>query len=132
YNQNKDAISYLSAIRGLADELKIGQFFDFATIHRLAQNNNNVDSLLYITISNFEKINSFLYQQKRSDHSVLILTGGWLEALYISCKIVQGNKSKELQEKIGEQKIVLDQLILLLKNFDDDANIQRLSTELAD
>jgi len=130
YNQNKDAISYLSAIKQLADELNIGQFYDFATIKRLASNSNNMDSLMYITTSNFEKINNYLHENKRSDQSILILTGGWLEALHISCQISEKNKNEKLFEKIGEQKIVLEQLLLLLSNFDEDKNIKSLSNDL--
>jgi hypothetical protein len=130
YNQNKDAISYLSAIKQMADELNIGQFYDFATIRRLASNSNNMDSLLYITTSNFEKINNYLHEKKRSDQSILILTGGWLEALHISCQISQKNDNEKLYEKIGEQKIVLEQLLLLLSNFEEDPNIKVLSNDL--
>lgn len=128
YSQNKDAISYLSSIKNLADELSIGQFYDFETIKRLASNSSNIDSLLYITTSNFEKINNFLYKNRRSDQSVLLLTGGWLEALHISCQIAA--KNKELYEKIGEQKIVLDQILLLVSNFRNQSNMQALAKEL--
>jgi hypothetical protein len=130
YNQNKDALSYLSAIKQMADELNIGQFYDFATIRRLASNSNNMDSLLYITTSNFEKINNYLHEKKRSDQSILILTGGWLEALHISCQISQKNQNLKLFEKIGEQKIVLEQLLLLLSNFQEDKNILSLGEDL--
>jgi hypothetical protein len=40
------------------------------------------------------------------------------------------SKNVSLYEKIGEQKIVLDQLLLLLSNFNDDKNIQKLNTDL--
>lgn len=130
YKQNKDAIFYLSSIKGLAEDLNIGQFYDFETIKRLATNSNNIDSLLLITTSNFDKINTFLHANKRSDQSILILTGGWLEALYITCELAQKHKSDKLNEKIGEQKIVLDQLMLLLSNFKSEDNIAHLSNEL--
>src|SRR5690606_3878662 len=38
YSQNQDALFYLNSIRSLADDLSIGQFFDFGTIRRLATN----------------------------------------------------------------------------------------------
>jgi hypothetical protein len=130
YNQSKDALNYLSCIQGLAEELKVGQFFDYETFRRMAANNSNMDSLLYLTIANFENINNFLYEQNRANHSVLMLTGGWLEALYISCKVVKSNRNKDLQEKIGEQKIVLEKILLLLSNYHEDENIYNLSVSL--
>lgn len=130
FNKSKDALSYLSSIRGLAEDLNIGQFYDFETIKRLASNSENIDSLLYITTSTFEDINDFLHQKKRSDQSVLILTGGWIEALHISCEIAKKNKNEELFEKIGEQKIVLDQLLLLVTNFKGESNMNSLALDL--
>lgn len=130
YKQNNDAMAYLTCIQSLAEELKIEQFFDYNTFKRLASNTHNMDSLLYLTITNFENINNFLYQQKRSEQSALILTGGWLEALYISCQVAKENKNERLKEKIAEQKIVLDQLIVLLSNYLDDENIKVLDADL--
>ena len=132
YNKSTDAASYLYSIKELTEELNIGQFYDFSTIQRLATNSENVDSLLYITTSNFQKINSFLHEKKRSDQSVLILTGGWLEAVHISCEIAKRNKNQSLYEKIGEQKVVLDQLLLLVSNFQKDPNMISLNNDMKD
>jgi len=130
YEKNTDALAYLSAIKSLADELNIGQFYDFNTIKRLASNTNNIDSLLLITTMNMERINTFLHEQKRSEQCVLILVGGWMEAVHISCEVYKKTKKAEILEKIGEQKIVLDQLVLLLSNYKEQGNIAFLAGEL--
>lgn len=130
YEKNKESLYYLNSIKSMADGLNIGQFFDFETIKRLANNNKNADSLLNITTDNFNKINAFLYEQKRSDQSVLILTGGWLEGLNIMCQIASKNKNPKLYERIGEQKIIIDQLVLVLSNYEADNNIKLLNNDL--
>jgi hypothetical protein len=132
YNKSSDAISYLTSVKELADELNIGQFYDFETIKRLSANSENADSLLYITTSNFEKINNFLHEKRRSDQSVLILVGGWLEGLHISCQIAAKDDNAKLNEKIGEQKIVIDQMLLLVSNFKKDPGMVMLSKELTE
>lgn len=117
YEQNQDGIKYLSSIKTLADGLNIGQFFDIETIGRLATNSKNLDSLLLITTQNFNSINSYLQTQGRSNLSILLLTGGWLEAMHITCQVAAKDpNNKQLQETIGEQKIILEQIVLLL-NF---------------
>lgn len=119
YEQNQDALFYLSSIRDLAEDLSIGQFFDFNTISRLATNSKNLDSLLLITTQNFNNINSYLQNQERENLSVLILTGGWLEALHISNQVLAMNpNSKDLQVRIGEQKIILENIMLLLSFYE--------------
>ncbi len=132
YEQNQDGIKYISSIKELADGLNIGQFFDIETIGKLATNSKNLDSLLLITTQNFNSINHYLQTQSRANLSVLLLTGGWLEALHITCEVATANPSnKELQEKIGEQKIILENIMLLLSFYkDSDQNMASLLTDM--
>jgi cell fate (sporulation/competence/biofilm development) regulator YlbF (YheA/YmcA/DUF963 family) len=131
YEQSKDGINFLTAIKSLANDLNIGQFFDIETIGRLASNSKNLDSLLLITTQNFNDINTYLQNQGRSQISVLLLTGGWIEAMQIICQTADRNsKNKDLPEKIGEQKIILEQLTLLLSFFEKDTNMASLLKDL--
>ncbi|MBX2914925.1 MAG: hypothetical protein KF856_06585 [Cyclobacteriaceae bacterium] len=131
FGRNQDGIKYISSIKSLADELNIGQFFDMVTIGRLAANSKNLDSLLLITTMNFNHINHYLQTQKRDNLSVLLLTGGWIEAMQITCQTaVKNPKNKELQEKVGEQKIILEQILLLFSFYQDDANMAALMADL--
>src|SRR5690606_27992983 len=91
YEQTQDGVRYMSTIRGLANELNIGQFFEMETISRLVSNSNDLDSLLLITTQNFNSINHYLQSERRSHLSVLLLTGGWLEALHIPCEVARTN-----------------------------------------
>lgn len=132
YEQNQDGVKFMASIKSLADGLNIGQFFDIETIGRLATNSKNLDSLLLITTQNFNSINHYLQTQSRSNLSVLLLTGGWLEAMYITCNVAASDPSnKELQEKIGEQKVILENIMLLLSFYKDtDQNMASLLTDM--
>jgi hypothetical protein len=131
YNHTADAVSYITALRDLSDQLGIGQFYNFEQIKRLALNANNIDSLLYITTRNFEDINNYLYEKKRSEQSVLILTGGWLEALHLSCEIANKTKNKALMERVAEQKVTFEQIYLMLDNYNYDPKINGLVDQMA-
>jgi len=132
YEQNQDGVKYMASIKSLADGLNIGQFFDIETIGRLATNSKNLDSLLLITTQNFNNINHYLQTQSRSNLSVLLLTGGWLEAMHITCNVaVSDSNNKELQEKIGEQKVILENIILLLSFYkESDQNMASLLNDM--
>lgn len=134
YEQNQDGVKYMASIKSLADGLNIGQFFDIETIGRLATNSKNLDSLLLITTQNFNNINHYLQTQSRSNLSVLLLTGGWLEAMHITCNVAGADpNNKELQEKIGEQKVILENIILLLSFYKEtDQNMASLLTDMED
>lgn len=131
FEQNTDGAKFLGSIKSLADDLSLGQFFDIVTIGRLASNSKNLDSLLLITTQNFNSINHHLQTQSRANLSVLLLTGGWLEAMQITCQVALKNpKNKELSEKIGEQKIILEQILLLLSFYEGDENMALLLKDM--
>jgi len=132
YEQNQDGIKYLASIKTLADGLNIGQFFDLETIGRLATNSKNLDSLLLITTQNFNSINVYLQNQGRANLSVLLLSGGWVEAMHITCQVASKDpKNKELRETIGGQKVILEQIVLLLSFYKDtDENMASLLKDL--
>lgn len=132
YEQNQDGLAYMSSIKTMANGLNIGQFFDLETIKRLATNSSNLDSLLLITTKNFNEINQYLQEQDRSNLSVLFLTGGWIEAMHIVTEVASNDPAnKELQEKVGEQKIILENIMLLLSFYSDvDQNMNRLYERL--
>jgi len=132
YEQNQDGVKYMTSIKTLADGLSIGQFFDIETIGRLASNSKNLDSLLLITTQNFNSINHYLQSRNQSNLSVLFLTGGWVEALNILCEVAAANPTnKEMQETIGEQKIILENILLLLSFYkESDQNMASLLTDM--
>jgi len=130
YEQTQDALYYLSAVREMAEGLKIGQFFDFNTIKDLAIKSDNLDSLLLVTNTNLERINDHLQENGRADLTILILTGGWLEALYLTCEVAKKQPNELLRNRIGEQKLILDQLLLLLSFYEESPDIKTLIGEL--
>lgn len=128
YEQKIDGIHYLSAIKTLAKDLGIGQYFDIETLGKLAANSKNLDSLLLITTQNFNAINQHLQNEDRANVSVLLLAGGWLEAMEIICQVANADKTNtQLKETIGAQKIILEQLVLLLSFYESDVQMAELS-----
>ena len=130
YSETQDAFDYLGAVRTLAEKLNVGQFFDFETIKALASNSDNLDSLLTLSTSNFAKMNDYLMEQKRLSQSVLMMTGGWIEGLNVACYVSKNHNSAALNERIGEQKVTLEQIVLLLEMFTNDPNIASLYKDM--
>ncbi len=131
YNKSQDGIYYLDAVTDMANGLDIGQFFDYTTLKELIKHNENLDSLLLITTSNFEKINNYLQDKNRAQISVMLLYGGWVEGLHLLNKVNRATPNPEIKERIGEQKIMIEQLSKLLGYYKFDPNVKRLLTELS-
>lgn len=123
-------VNTLSTIKGLADDINIGQFFDFATIKRLASQSDKIDSLIYLSTVNFNKMDAFLRSQKRSNLSILMVTGTWTEGLYIASQVIRETNNKELIEWVGYQKVIVDQLILGLSAYKRDDYFLKLVNDL--
>ncbi len=130
YNQNEEVVDYLSTVRTLVTDLNVAHLFNFTTLKRLAQNQGKTDSLLYMTTSTFEQMNNYLKDQNRSALSVLILTGGWLEGLHLASNVALKNNHKNLMERVGEQKLTLNDVLTLVSAYQHNKKFAHLHQQL--
>jgi hypothetical protein len=132
YEKGHIALSYLGTIKKIADDLKVGHFFDFDMIKRIASNSKKLDSLLYISTMSFEKMDKYLRDQKRSKLSVLLVTGTWIESLYLATSVASSTKNEDLIERIAEQKMILDQIMLILSAYENDEYFANILYDMGD
>ncbi len=130
YEKTTAVVDYLTAINKLADGIRVGQFFDFPTLKRLAINSQNIDSLMYISVHSFNEMDSYLRETGRSKLSALIITGIWVEGMYLATQVAKTNPESYLTERIGEQKINLNNLLLILENYKNDPKVAELIADL--
>jgi hypothetical protein len=74
-------------------------------------------------------MDAFLRSQNRGELSVLIVAGAWLEGLHIATETMKSKANDELREKIGEQKIVLESLMKILKLCDKIPHFTKIISE---
>ena len=130
YNKTGAVLNFITAIKELSDELKVGQFFNFETLKRLATNSENIDSLMYISISSFDKMDNFLRDNNRSNISALLVTGVWIEGAYLASQVILENDNIAIRERVAEQGIILDQLMLVLNHYKNDQSFFKLISKL--
>ena len=129
--QSRDALIYLTSVKKTADKLNLGDFIDVNKILGLAANKNNLNKLLEETSVTFENMSAYLQDQQKSNLAALIMVGGWLEILHITCQVAQQQPNNdELTGRIVEQKLILGQLLQVLDNYKSDPNIANLSNDL--
>ena len=130
YEKTGTAVNYLSTMNRLADALQIGQFFDFATIKRLATSSSDLDSLMFISVNSFNNMDDYLRETDRSNLSALMIAGVWVEGLYLATQVAKVNNNEDLKSMIGEQKLILNDLLLVLNNYRNEVAIVRYINDL--
>jgi len=119
YQKTGQMVDYLLTINNLANDLRVSQFYDFQTLKKLVTSSDNMDSLLFLTVSSFHEIDAYFTVSNRSYLTVSMVTGVWLESLYLLTQVSKDNptKSKSFFDKIGSQKDLLLKLFEILKVY---------------
>lgn len=131
YEKTGSSLDVLSSIRQLAEDIKVGQFFDFESIKRLSQNKSNLDSLLFISIDSYSKIDEYLRNNDRGQLSALMIIGVWIEGQYLATQVVSHYPDKALSDRIAEQKIILNDLLMLIRPYcSRDNEFKKLCSDL--
>ena len=125
YEKTGTAVETLTIINKLADGLRVGQFFDFETLKNLAINRRNIDSLLFLSVHSYNEIDAYLRENNRGHLSALMITGVWLEAQYLACRVVEQYPHMDLKNRIGEQKIIINDLLMLLRPYNESSDEYR-------
>ena len=126
YNKTGTAINYLSTINKLTEALDVGQFFDFVLMKRLATSENNLDSLLFVSMNSFNRMDEHLRVTDRSNLSTLMVAGVWLEGLYLATQVYDRSQVEEVRDVIGEQKHILGDLLIILNRYRTDDHFASL------
>lgn len=117
YDQTQDAITYLTAIKTVGDELGVSSAFDLELVERFEKNIGNQDSLLSLVSDAYRASDRYLKNNEQNDVGGLILAGGWIESLYFATNAAKMTKNQEIIRRIGEQKNTLNNLIKLLTPY---------------
>ncbi|TND08669.1 MAG: hypothetical protein FD123_1885 [Bacteroidetes bacterium] len=130
FDQSTESMFYMQCASKLAGELRISGAFGENTRDRLEANATNRDSILSIITDSYWDCDAILKQNGQQHTSALMITGGWLEGLYLACKVAETTKNAELRKRIGEQKLSLDNLVALLESKKEDKDVAEILVEI--
>jgi hypothetical protein len=117
YGKTGNSVDVLSTIKKLADGLRVGQYFDFETLKRLSVSKSNLDSLLFLSVNSYNQIDEFLRENDQASISALMIAGVWIEGQYLATQVALVHPDGILTDRIGEQKIILGDLLMLLRPY---------------
>lgn len=126
YDQKQTALNYLSAIKKLGDELGISGAYEESAIKRYENNYSNKDTLIHIIMEGFNNMHNYLSNNNRKDIAVLCFAGCYLEGLYLVSNAAQNQENTMLDQKLGEQKIYLENMLAILDEYSDSEDNSKL------
>lgn len=129
FDQHAETMLYMDCTGKLADALHVSQAFSMDRSKRLEANMNNRDSVLSIITDTYWDCDALLHENHQPQASALMIAGGWIEGLYLACKVAEETNSNEIRIRIAEQRSSLDKLIILLDK-QHHADIEPVSAEL--
>lgn len=131
FDQTQESMFYMNCSKKMSDGLGITAGFDAATMERMEENVNNRDSLMVIINDAFWLADAYLKENGQENLSALIITGGWVEGLFLGTKTLKkDNPDEELMKKIAEQKYSLTNLMDLLATYNNE-DVKKLAKTLA-
>ena len=75
----------------------------------------------------------FLEENEKGTELALIISGGFIESLYIVSNLVDGyEENNEIIKKIGDQKLVLENILDFCMTYMDDPSVEETMNELLD
>ena len=89
YDKTQEAIDYLNSTKTLADNLGIIGSFDVEVLQKFEANISNKDSLTRLLDRTIKKAENYLADDNRNKLSALVVTGSFIEGLYISTGLVK-------------------------------------------
>jgi len=115
FDQTQESMVFLKCVNVLAGHLGVNSAFDQRMFERIDANEANKDSILEIVTAAFRKVDEILKYNNRPATSAVILSGCWIEGLYVSCQIAQKVDTEPIIKTIIEQKESLRNLIVMLE-----------------
>lgn len=142
YGKTQEAIDYLNASKKLADNLGVIGSFDVAVLQSFESNIGNKDSLAAIINRSIQKTDDYLKDDSRNKLAALVLTGSFVEGLYISTGLIKSYPKNLLPDDtrnliltplirvILEQEKSVDELLKMLSTIQQEEPITSLVTDL--
>jgi hypothetical protein len=89
YDKTQEAIDYLNACKTLSENLGVIGSFDAEILQKFEANIANKDSLTKLLDGTIKKTETFLKDDNRNKLSALVVTGSFIEGLYISTGLIK-------------------------------------------
>ncbi len=142
YEQVQKSLDYLEACQNLSETLGVSSIFSNQMVSRFQESEGSRDTLASMIDNAIETAGKNLNDAERLNVGALILTGSFVEGLYLAVKVIETYPTDILDEDnrnlileplvkiVLDQKKPLEDVIALLEDVPSDDKIAGMLTEL--
>lgn len=105
YNQTAATVDFFKTSKMLADKLGVAEGFDKNLIQRFQASLSNKDSMLFLIETSLSQVRDFLNSNHRHGVQAHIMTGSFIEGLYLSTQLHQ-HTAKNLEAPARSQVLI--------------------------
>ncbi|NNC83052.1 MAG: hypothetical protein HKN79_05700 [Flavobacteriales bacterium] len=131
YEENDKALSYMNAARKIADDIGISGAFSERLIERFSDNVGMPDSMVVLVSDIYEAADAYLKGNERNDVAAMVLFGGWIESLHLTCKEAEAG-SETIMKRVAEQKSGFERLVRMMSKYSENTFMQDLQSDIDD
>jgi len=143
YDKTQDAINYMNASKKLADNLGVLGSFDTDLLKRFEANISVKDSLAHMVDEAIHETEKYMKNDNRTKPAALMLTGSFVEGLYISTGLIKSYPKNILKNDdrnliltplirvVIQQRESVDELIKMLGTVEQSEPINSLLSDLS-
>ncbi len=131
YEQKQDVEVYSKALKSLIDQLGVNINFSEMLTDKFKEKVNNKDTLIKVVTATFFDTYNYLSQKSNPDMALLMVSGMWVELMYIATNISEDSyHSTGIVKIIAGQKGSYTKIMDLLNARSADADVKSLRDKL--
>ncbi|MCQ2974451.1 MAG: hypothetical protein MJ211_06520 [Bacteroidales bacterium] len=126
FEQNQTVLKYMAAIKIMADELGILQFFDEETMRNMEENLCNKETMIELITNAYYSSDKYLIESGQREIASLIISGAWVEGMYTAFYLSKSSYSlnPNLSSRILKQCLDIPILLEFFENTSDSNFIE--------
>jgi hypothetical protein len=131
YDKKQETQVYLQSVKTLIDDLGITVDYSRLLSDEFKEKAANKDTLTQVITNTIVETYSFLNQKSNPDLAAMMVSGMWIEMMYITTHISENTfNNPEMVKIIASQKGVLNKLLELLAERNANTDIKDLENKL--
>jgi len=135
FEQTLTVLRYKNAILYLAEGLGLQSSVNLNTLRQLEENINNRDMLLRIIADIYASCMASLEESDRYYLTLTILTGGWVEGMYIATSSINENlffNEQRLRQLVIDLILTFEMIWNVMSDFQDTPGIHEIMSDMSE